>query len=58
MLPIQGDSGGPLLVWWWPMQVGITSWGAGCADPNYPQVYTRITNYLGWIADYSRALSD
>ena len=40
----QGDSGGPLLV---PTsvgfrQAGITSWGAGCADKDYPGVYARI----------------
>jgi secreted trypsin-like serine protease len=40
----QGDSGGPLLV---PTtagfrQAGITSWGAGCADKDYPGVYGRI----------------
>lgn len=39
-----GDSGGPLLVpsrngW---KQVGITSWGWGCAGPNAPGVYTRV----------------
>ena len=40
----QGDSGGPLLV---PTtlgfrQAGVTSWGAGCADPDYPGVYARM----------------
>jgi trypsin len=41
----QGDSGGPLLV---PIaqggyrQAGITSWGFGCADKDYPGVYARI----------------
>nr|CAH0109025.1 unnamed protein product [Daphnia galeata] len=44
----QGDSGGPLFVS--GVQVGITSWGYGCADPNYAGVYTRVTTYLGWIA--------
>jgi len=44
----QGDSGGPLFVN--GVQVGITSWGYGCADPNYAGIYTRVTTYLGWIA--------
>ena len=34
-----GDSGGPLLVD--GVQVAISSWGVGCADPQYPGVYTR-----------------
>ncbi|KAI9559336.1 hypothetical protein GHT06_016125 [Daphnia sinensis] len=43
----QGDSGGPLFVS--GVQVGITSWGNGCADPNYAGVYTRVTTYVSWI---------
>jgi secreted trypsin-like serine protease len=44
----QGDSGGPLLV---PTtqgfrQAGITSWGYGCADPEYPGNYARIGTSL------------
>jgi secreted trypsin-like serine protease len=41
----QGDSGGPMQA---PVGdgtyrlVGITSWGIGCALPNYPGVYTRV----------------
>lgn len=40
----QGDSGGPLLV---PrldtfVLAGVTSWGYGCANPDYPGVYARL----------------
>lgn len=45
----QGDSGGPLL--WqnenrdW-VQVGVTSFGEGCGQAQYPGVYTRVASYL------------
>ncbi|WP_395791853.1 serine protease [Aquimonas sp.] len=38
----QGDSGGPLARG--SVLTGITSWGNGCASPNYFGVYTRISN--------------
>merc|ERR1711983_275737 len=46
-----GDSGGPIHLT--PsgvsVQVGIVSWGWGCARANSPGVYTRVTEYLNWI---------
>ncbi|XP_048055252.1 tryptase-like isoform X1 [Megalobrama amblycephala] len=52
----QGDSGGPMVsqqctVW---VQAGITSWGYGCADPNSPGVYTRVSQYQTWITNNIR----
>ncbi|CAG0897245.1 unnamed protein product [Darwinula stevensoni] len=48
----QGDTGGPLLVglegkW---VQVGIVSYGIGCAWPGYPGVYANVSSHLPWIA--------
>ncbi|XP_057193678.1 serine protease 27-like [Triplophysa rosa] len=52
----QGDSGGPMvsqLCSKW-VQSGITSWGYGCADPNSPGVYTRVSQYQSWITNIIR----
>ena len=48
----QGDSGGPLSVLGQDdrySQIGIVSWGEGCAKPGYPGVYTRLTSLLDWV---------
>lgn len=53
----QGDSGGPLNCMnpstnKWEL-CGVVSWGARCAEPDFPGVYTRVTKYLGWIQNNS-----
>ncbi|XP_012250680.2 trypsin-1-like [Athalia rosae] len=47
----QGDSGGPLHVIKDSIHsiVGIVSWGEGCAQANYPGVYTRVNRFITWI---------
>jgi len=49
-----GDSGGPLFVCSDGFsgsceQIGIVSWGIGCAKAQYPGVYTRVTEMIPWI---------
>lgn len=51
----QGDSGGPLFVGnrqGGSAQIGVVSFGDGCALPNIPGIYARVANYRGWIESY------
>ena len=45
----QGDSGGPM-VDAAKKQVGVVSWGIGCALAGYPGVYARVSTYADWIS--------
>lgn len=50
----RGDSGGPLITQKGAerIQVGIISFGSGCAQPGKYGVYSRITNASQWINDF------
>ncbi|XP_050671910.1 trypsin, alkaline C-like [Leptidea sinapis] len=43
----QGDSGGPQI--YSGVVVGVTSWGYGCAQPLFPGVSARVSQYTNWI---------
>ncbi|MFI5868397.1 serine protease, partial [Streptomyces sp. NPDC051546] len=55
----QGDSGGPMFrrdnagSW---IQVGIVSWGQGCATPGYPGVYSEVSTFANTIRDAAAGL--
>lgn len=55
----QGDSGGPMFrrdsagAW---IQVGITSWGEGCARAGAPGVYTEVSTFATAIKNAAAAL--
>ena len=55
----QGDSGGPLIVntnegW---QQVGVVSYGIGCADAAFPDVYARVGAFTDWINSITQGIA-
>jgi len=52
----QGDSGGPIIIKGEDaskdVQVGIVSWGIGCANPLFPGVYSRVGKFNDFISSY------
>jgi hypothetical protein len=54
---MQGDSGGPLIDVNTKKQVGVVSWGTGCADPNYPGGMFPLSNVHSCPADYFHRLT-
>lgn len=49
-----GDSGGPLFIKVDGVQVqaGITSFGIGCGLPLFYGIYTNVSYFIPWLADY------
>jgi len=43
----QGDSGSPLVVG--GQLAGIVSWGVGCADAEYPGVYSNVATVKSFV---------
>ncbi len=55
----QGDSGGPLVMSddnGCPRQIGVVSWGQGCAAAQAYGVYTRVSHYADWIQKHTGSL--
>ncbi|EDW02911.1 trypsin [Drosophila grimshawi] len=50
----QGDSGGPLVAN--GVQIGVVSWGNGCAWSSYPGVYADVASLRSWIEKNSAEL--
>lgn len=50
----EGDSGSPLTMWsklGKTVQIGLVSFGVGCARGEKPSLYTRVSMYVPWIRE-------
>ncbi|KRX62554.1 Serine protease 30 [Trichinella sp. T9] len=56
----QGDSGGPLVCKLNDtfVQMGIVSFGDGCARKDHPGIYTKVPHYVKWIYNQAAKLPD
>jgi secreted trypsin-like serine protease len=52
---LQGDSGGPLFYCDQTcVQLGVVSFGIGCAEPQYPGVYSSVSKFHRWVEKVAR----
>lgn len=54
----QGDSGGPMVVFDQrndPVQIGVVSWGEGCAGADKYGIYSNVSSAYEWIQGYVSA---
>jgi trypsin len=51
-----GDEDGPLVVG--GQLIGIVSWGIGCAEPNYPGVYSNVATLKSFVTEQTGVQKD
>jgi secreted trypsin-like serine protease len=56
----QGDSGGPLTVPFAGTNKlgGVVSWGFGCADPQFPGMYARVSSFATYISNRANGVTN